>query len=42
MVVLLSVQRADDDEHKWIVQTCRKAWDEYAGSKEKKPTSDSL
>ena len=22
---------ADDDEHQWIVFTCRKGWDEYVG-----------
>ena len=21
----------DDDEHEWIVRTCRKGWDEYVG-----------
>lgn len=30
---------ADDDEHEWIVRTCRKGWDEYANYKEKKPPS---
>jgi len=33
----LFVERADDDEHKWIVRTCRKAWDEYANYKERRP-----
>lgn len=23
----------DDDEHDWIVKTCRKGWDEYVGYK---------
>lgn len=22
---------SDDDENEWIVRTCRKGWDEYAG-----------
>lgn len=22
---------ADDDEHEWIIRTCRKGWDEFVG-----------
>jgi len=36
-VVNAVLQRTDDDEHEWIVRTCRKGWDEYAGYKQKKP-----
>ena len=36
-VVIDGMWCADDDEHRWIVQNCRKAWDEYANYKEKKP-----
>ncbi|XP_046552601.1 MORN repeat-containing protein 5-like [Haliotis rubra] len=25
------LRNADDDEHDWIVKTCRKGWDEYVG-----------
>lgn len=26
---------ADDDEHEWIIQTCRKGWDEIVGHRPK-------
>lgn len=26
---------ADDDEHEWIIRTCRKGWDETMGPKPK-------
>ncbi|PAA61479.1 hypothetical protein BOX15_Mlig026783g1 [Macrostomum lignano] len=29
------VRNADDDEHEWIVRTCRKQWDEFVGHQEK-------
>ncbi|KAK7505005.1 hypothetical protein BaRGS_00003575 [Batillaria attramentaria] len=29
------LRNADDDEHEWIVKTCRKGWDEYVGYKHK-------
>ncbi|XP_045196012.2 MORN repeat-containing protein 5-like [Mercenaria mercenaria] len=28
------LRNADDDEHNWIVKTCRKGWDEYVGFKQ--------
>ncbi|XP_023663638.2 MORN repeat-containing protein 5 [Paramormyrops kingsleyae] len=28
------LRNADDDEHKWIVSTCRKSWDEIAGQRQ--------
>ncbi|KAL4219591.1 MORN repeat-containing protein 5 [Mactra antiquata] len=28
------LRNADDDEHNWIVKTCRKGWDEYVGLKQ--------
>ncbi|WAR22132.1 MORN5-like protein [Mya arenaria] len=31
------LQPADDDEHNWIVKTCRKGWDEYVGLKKTVP-----
>jgi hypothetical protein len=33
------LRNADDDEHLWIIQTCRKGWDEYIGYKEKRPST---
>lgn len=33
------LRNADDDEHEWIVRTCRKEWDEYVGYKKKQPAS---
>ncbi|XP_025113528.1 MORN repeat-containing protein 5-like [Pomacea canaliculata] len=32
------LRNADDDEHEWILKTCRKAWDEYVGYTEKPAT----
>uniref|UniRef100_A0A8D0G5H8 MORN repeat-containing protein 5 n=1 Tax=Sphenodon punctatus TaxID=8508 RepID=A0A8D0G5H8_SPHPU len=29
------LRNADDDEHDWIIQTCRKGWDEIIGYKPK-------
>ncbi|XP_006007202.1 MORN repeat-containing protein 5 [Latimeria chalumnae] len=29
------LRNADDDEHEWIVRTCRKGWDEIVGYKPK-------
>ncbi|KAK6470791.1 MORN repeat-containing protein 5-like isoform X2 [Huso huso] len=29
------LRNADDDEHEWIVRTCRKSWDEITGYKPK-------
>lgn len=28
---------SDDDEHEWIIRTCRKGWDEIVGFQKKKP-----
>ncbi|KAK1334194.1 hypothetical protein QTO34_005194 [Cnephaeus nilssonii] len=28
---LFSHPHADDDEHEWIIRTCRKGWDEFVG-----------
>ncbi|XP_028341355.1 MORN repeat-containing protein 5, partial [Physeter macrocephalus] len=33
------LRNADDDEHEWIIRTCRKGWDETMGPKPK-PTSE--
>ncbi|XP_053138195.1 MORN repeat-containing protein 5 [Hemicordylus capensis] len=33
------LRNADDDEHEWIVRTCRKGWDEIVGFKPKPPAS---
>jgi len=35
--LLFSIE--DDDEHNWIVKTCRKGWDEYVGFKPTVPVS---
>ncbi|XP_074067751.1 MORN repeat-containing protein 5 isoform X2 [Macrotis lagotis] len=29
------LRNADDDEHEWIIRTCRKGWDEFIGHKAK-------
>ncbi|KAK2152378.1 hypothetical protein LSH36_330g05036 [Paralvinella palmiformis] len=29
------LRNADDDEHNWIINTCRKGWDEYVGHQKK-------
>ncbi|XP_051835534.1 MORN repeat-containing protein 5 isoform X2 [Antechinus flavipes] len=29
------LRNADDDEHEWIIHTCRKGWDEFIGQKAK-------
>ncbi|XP_056395381.1 MORN repeat-containing protein 5 [Hyla sarda] len=29
------LRNADDDEHEWIIQTCRKGWDEVTGYRPK-------
>ena len=34
MYIFLSVIVSDDDEHNWIVKTCRKGWDEIVGFKQ--------
>ncbi|KAJ1145909.1 hypothetical protein NDU88_012192 [Pleurodeles waltl] len=31
------LRNADDDEHEWIIRTCRKEWDEITGYKPKHP-----
>ncbi|OCT65620.1 MORN repeat-containing protein 5 isoform X1 [Xenopus laevis] len=33
------LRNADDDEHEWIIQTCRKAWDETTGYRPKQSQS---
>jgi len=32
------LRNADDDEHEWIIKTCRKGWDEYIGFKQRTET----
>ncbi|KAF7483392.1 Hypothetical predicted protein [Marmota monax] len=31
----LDPQTSDDDEHEWIIRTCRKGWDEIVGHRPK-------
>jgi len=29
--IFISYLKLDDDEHQWIIRTCRKGWDEHVG-----------
>ena len=31
VLFLIFVFNLDDDEHQWIIRTCRKGWDEHVG-----------
>lgn len=36
LIISLWIFPPDDQEHEWIVRTCRKAWDEVCGAEPEK------